>query len=79
LPGQPTHCHAFATVPTLSDCEFLRSWEALVTMEEGHGWARRPEIWAMPGKERQRLGRCVAGLALSVSLRSKMVVGGCLR
>jgi hypothetical protein len=54
------------------DCEFLRKWEGLVTLEEAHSCARRPEIWAMPGPQRQLLGRCVAGLALSVGGAASM-------
>ena len=37
-----------------------------MTLEEGVGAGRRPDIWAMAGEERQQQGRCVAGLVLSV-------------
>jgi hypothetical protein len=50
-----------------ADCAFLSKWEGLVSLEEAYSTARRPEVWAMPGAERQALGRCVAGLALVVS------------
>eukprot|EP00887_Chlorella_sp_A99_P004604 scaffold4.g4604.t1 len=46
------------------DREFLAHWDALVSLEEGGKAARRPEVWAMAGGERQRRGRCLAGLAL---------------
>jgi len=41
-----------------------------VTLEEGHAVQKRPEIWAMAGEERQQLGRCLAGLVLSVRVRT---------
>ena len=53
--------------PLPSDCEFLRKWESLVTLEEAHSVSRRPEIWGLTGDERQALGRCQAGLTLVVS------------
>ncbi|BDA50404.1 DNA replication ATP-dependent helicase/nuclease DNA2 [Coccomyxa sp. Obi] len=45
--------------------QFLAHWLHLVDLEEGDTSAKRSEIWAMPGEEREALGRCVAGLRLT--------------
>ncbi|CAL8464813.1 g4348 [Coccomyxa elongata] len=45
--------------------QFLAQWLRLVDLEEGDTSAKRSEIWAMAGEEREALGRCVAGLQLT--------------
>ncbi|GAB4823940.1 hypothetical protein N2152v2_010986 [Parachlorella kessleri] len=47
-----------------AECAFLKKWTELVDLEEGNILTRRAEIWSMPGEERERLGRCLAGLVL---------------
>ena len=50
----------------LHDCdkEFLAEWDRLLDLEAIASNATRGEIWTMPTAERERLGRCVASLAL---------------
>ena len=48
-----------------------------MTLEEGNSVARRPEIWAMAGAERQQLGRCMAGVVLSVSAQPPAFASAC--
>lgn len=43
---------------------WFHRWDRLVTMEEGSLWERRSEIWLLPGREREKAGRCISGLVM---------------
>ncbi|KAK9846251.1 hypothetical protein WJX81_000082 [Elliptochloris bilobata] len=60
-----------------SHVAFLRHWLQLIDMEEGGLIARRAEIWALSGAEREALGRCIAGLALQSSPDAAICEPGC--
>ena len=62
----------------LHDCdkEFLAEWDRLLDLEAIASNATRGEIWTMPTAERERLGRCVASLALREARNANFATRG---
>jgi hypothetical protein len=47
-------------------CHFFAHWFRLVELEESEARERRPELWAVPGPQRERQGVCMAHLTPEV-------------
>ncbi|BBN05891.1 DNA replication ATP-dependent helicase/nuclease Dna2 [Marchantia polymorpha subsp. ruderalis] len=52
---------------TTADLEFFQQWDRLIDLEFRDLLMSHSEIWRMPSKKREELGRCMSSLVLSTS------------
>lgn len=64
--GAPATFHSLTAHLTPSHCTFLAHWLRLVDLEEANSRAKRPEVWALSGEQREEAGSCISGLVLQV-------------
>lgn len=74
LEGLPQTSSAYKNLKTAYDMEtghlsesdktFLAKWDRLLDIEGESTAGNRHEIWSMSGRERERLGRCIADVSL---------------
>ncbi|KAL2634060.1 hypothetical protein R1flu_005539 [Riccia fluitans] len=55
---------------TTADVQFFLKWDRLIDLESRDLLMSHREIWRMPSKKREELGRCISSLVLSESLNS---------
>ncbi|KAL3693543.1 hypothetical protein R1sor_007194 [Riccia sorocarpa] len=53
-----------------ADVEFFQKWDRLIDLESRDLLMSHSEIWRMPSKKREELGRCISSLVLSESSNS---------
>lgn len=58
---------------TSGHCEFFKSWERLLSLEEQDLTRFRRELWTMNAKEREAKGRCFAGMVFDERYQPKGV------
>ncbi|SGY77362.1 BQ5605_C005g03616 [Microbotryum silenes-dioicae] len=58
---------------------FFRTWERLITLEEQEMIKFKKEIWTIRAEERQRLGRCLANMAIDPAAEAPVPVEGAPR
>ena len=61
---------------TPSQTEFFRDWERLLALEEKDLVRFRKELWTLGAEEREKKGRCFAGMVIINSERPKKVLKG---
>jgi DNA replication ATP-dependent helicase Dna2 len=52
---------------TETDIQFIKDWEALISVEEKNSRSSSKDIWTLEVKEREKKGSCIGGLKILMS------------